>query len=558
MKKIYAVIAILLVFALAGCAIVSPIENPPSKEETSSVNETSSEEISSIEETSSVDETPTFEVPESTYVVTQKTAEEKNEIKRARILILGDSFTAGDGTESAFRYALFENLYENGGYFKFLGDKTSTDVRLTSPYQNHMGQGGRTTEQLEQTYAGKVANGKMEYDIALVLIGLNDFYHGATVNVFEERYVTLLNTIYNDRPDIKVFCSQIPNVTNLPDVIINEANKKVKATVEAFAQKGMKVEYIELLDFDKNKDLQNVEPSGSHPSISGNQKLGKAYADAMLETVLELNKEPAPQGQKAVADPESITVTATEKTIMVTEQTSISYKVSPSGSDVVSAIWTSSDESVATINEYGIITAHKAGTTVVTARVVGTNIRAHCLVTVTEDTFEKSPAGEDTLLQEPFLNASKWTGDTRMIGGGILKKYYEDTLEVKTKDSFTISKDAGSVSFSAIASGHLGHNSTKYYWAMYIGEYEIRILNNMKEIRLLCNGKTLGAYEGQPYCYPYDNFLLNFVDGKVTLYRNNEILVTADAPCDANGAIEIVSYQNGTFGLKNLIVKSGK
>ena len=95
MKKIYAVIAILLVIALAGCAIVSPIENPPSKEETSSVNETSSEEISSIEETSSVEETPTFEVPESTYVVTQKTAEEKSEIKRARILILGDSFTAG-------------------------------------------------------------------------------------------------------------------------------------------------------------------------------------------------------------------------------------------------------------------------------------------------------------------------------------------------------------------------------------------------------------------------------------------------------------------------------
>ena len=80
----------------------------------------------------------------------------------------------------------------------------------------------------------------------------------------------------------------------------------------------------------------------------------------------------------------------------------------------------------------------------------------------------------------------------------------------------------------------------------------------MKEIRLLCNSKTLGVYEGQPYCYPYQDFLLNFVDGKVTLYRNNEILVTADAPCDANGAIEIASYQNGTFGLDNLIVKSGK
>jgi len=108
-----------------------------------------------------------------------------------------------------------------------------------------------------------------------------------------------------------------------------------------------------------------------------------------------------------------------------------------------------------------------------------------------------------------------------------------------------------------IASGHLG-KSLESYNSVSIGAYELRVCQNMQTILLRCDKKVIAKYTGDPYTFPGDKYTINFVDGKVSVYRNNECLMTADAPCDASGTVNIKSTANGTFLLDDLVLRSGK
>ena len=52
--------------------------------------------------------------------------------------------------------------------------------------------------------------------------------------------------------------------------------------------------------------------------------------------------------------------------------------------------------------------------------------------------------------------------------------------------------------------------------------------------------------------------MINFVDGKITVYRDNEVLITADAPADAVGKVEFDFPNYGTLAIDDLVIKSGK
>ncbi|MBR6758555.1 MAG: Ig domain-containing protein, partial [Bacteroidaceae bacterium] len=86
---------------------------------------------------------------------------------------------------------------------------------------------------------------------------------------------------------------------------------------------------------------------------------------------------------EVVATPaESITLDRTEVTLKANESTTLTATILPETATIKDVVWSSSDESVATV-ENGVVTAHQVGTATITVSTTdGTNLSASCEVTV--------------------------------------------------------------------------------------------------------------------------------------------------------------------------------
>ena len=501
--------------------------------------------------------------PADDYVVVQKTAAEKATMKRVKLLMMGDSTTAGDGSEAAFRFSMYQKLYEEGCFFELVGDKASIDYRLTSSYNGHLAQGGRTIDQLKNTYASSVAGGKIKYDIAVITIGVNDLYGGTTGEALRPKYRALLDTMFNDRPDAKVYFAELIWMPDLPDSWLTATDKMIAELVDEYKGKGYD---ITLLKHDENSDYSKANkdhiitfgPSGNHPNHVGNYEIGLGYAAVLKDVILEMNKQPAPAGQAKVIDPTSVALSKTDASLKINEQVKLQYTVSPANADVKSVVWTSSNTEVATVDFQGIITAHKAGKATITARVVGTSIKASCKVTVTEEKMSITAAGNTTLLTDAFTSTTYWSNANNFISNGEMRVAWTSGLNAQTKRGYNISKDAGSISFKCVILEHMGTTDASRRLSVSFGKYELQLCNSQATVNLLYNGQVIGTYKNSPQFYPPDNYLINFVDGKVTVYRNNENLITADAPADATGRVNVTFQSYGTMAIDDLVIKSGK
>lgn len=77
-----------------------------------------------------------------------------------------------------------------------------------------------------------------------------------------------------------------------------------------------------------------------------------------------------------------ISLDITNLTLDEDQSAKLTETVYPDNTTNQSVNWSSSDESVATVDQDGLVTAHMAGTTTITAKAEGSAISANCLVTV--------------------------------------------------------------------------------------------------------------------------------------------------------------------------------
>ena len=488
-------------------------------------------------------------------------SEEEISMKRVKLLMMGDSTTNGDGNEAAFRFTMYQELIEAGCYFESVGNRKSDDYRLSSAYRMHLAQGGRRTDELTQVYKDMVANGKMDYDIAVITIGLNDLFQGGNVSTLYTRHQELLETVFADRPDAKVYFAELIRMPNMSGAIYDIVDKSIAKLVEEYKGKGYDITLLEhdlvsKYEFTNPDHYITFGPNAQHPNHIGNAEIGKGYAAAIKDAILEMNKQPAPEGQATAKKANKIELSATDITLKTDEQTTVKYIVSPANADVLSAVLTSSDTSVATVDAFGVITAHKAGTATITARVAGTTIETTCNVTVTDEKFVIAPAGKNTLLSDDFSTSKAWGTGSQYVVAGELRLPWSMGLNAVTKDEYTISKDAGSIAFKCLICEQIGNMSG--ILSVKFGDYELQFVANQTVVNLLYKNSTIGTYKNSPQCYPEDDIVINFVDGKITVYRDNEVLITADAPADAVGKVEFDFPNYGTLAIDDLVIKSGK
>ena len=82
------------------------------------------------------------------------------------------------------------------------------------------------------------------------------------------------------------------------------------------------------------------------------------------------------------ADPvpvESITLNVAELELQVQKNTGVRATIAPSNASNRNLAWSSSDETVATVSSYGVITGKKAGTCTVTCASSSTSMRSRPL-----------------------------------------------------------------------------------------------------------------------------------------------------------------------------------
>ena len=81
---------------------------------------------------------------------------------------------------------------------------------------------------------------------------------------------------------------------------------------------------------------------------------------------------------------ESISFSETERSVAPNSTLLLTPELNPVGS-TAELSWTSSDEEIATVDETGLVTAHKEGTVTIIVSATGTNIVATCTITVSAD-----------------------------------------------------------------------------------------------------------------------------------------------------------------------------
>lgn len=509
------------------------------------VSTVSGDEATSSESTTSVD---------TRYRTTREKKSADFKYKNVRIACIGDSITQGSGTYSGYRYYLYRDLISNGATFTYVGSERSADPRLPSDYQAHGGYGGafigpntdgknRSTYDHLGNYLGSGA------DIALVMIGHNNYFHRIDVDNISEVYSNFVRRICELSPGITVYCATIVNSAQgtAPDTEKgydeNGINKLLPSIVAGLCQEGLDVRFVDLRaktnlsgeagDFDSGDN--------THPNEQGQEKMASVWCDAILDQVLEINDKGDSSAAKVIR-PSSIKLSDDKASVFTGNKVRLSATVKPSDAKCTGVIWESSDESVATVDTFGLVSGVKSGTATITAKTIDGGIAATCEVTVSKD--ENAPKYK-TLVSEQFTREA-WEGDEAAgFSGGGWYRYFPggSAKTVTTKTAY----DAGSnfmVNMAYAAEQNVGISTTNpaYYVSFAYGDYELRVHNCGGTVKLFKNGIEV-ASKTTEYKLKRHLYGIAYKDGKITVHCDYETLFSVKGSMPTSSKITVTSSE---------------
>ena len=457
----------------------------------------------------------------------------------AKIMCFGDSFTAGSGTDGGYRYYLFEKLYQAGAVFEFVGQYQHNYYNLPSQYSLHLAVGSKKTDEAVSMYTSYVEKYGNDYDIILCMFGVNDCYVPRTADEILGYYSELLNTIYEDKEDAIIYIASLPFV----DSAFAEFNQKIEAFCTSYATENQKEVYFVDMNgkyaLDRNVDCMSA--GDNHPNNSGNNKIASSWYNAIVNRVLEFNDNPVKASDKTV-NAESITLSASSAELGINERLSLNFEVLPAETSVKTVSWTSSDETVAIVDNYGIVTPIAKGTATITATTLDGQLASECLVTVVDAKVLVSDSYTQAIFDSKFTTTEMWVGDVDMIKTDL---GYATTAWVGDSKTITTAKeiDLGDnfmidIRYSVLG-GEEATNDSKYS-SVTFGDFRLVISRCAGKIELFKGEESLGSYKYHSITNRFEDYKVVYNKGDITVLRGSETLFTAKT--DAKSVKSVLSY----------------
>ena len=335
----------------------------------------------------------------------------------------GDSITEGDGNASAYRYQLFEKLYKSGAAFEFLGPNTSGDLRLPKAYYHHGGYCGITIGTDPEKDPGLnaklvklpgYAEAVRDCDIMLLWIGYNDYGRKIDLEHITDRLTDLIGKYHALNSDLIIYVGTLFNYREERDI-----NKWIldERTGIALEEKFPGLSYNAV---DMNVGANRLTKSDNdfpeddgHPAESGNKKIAASWHDAIIGRVLELSKS-KPADAPTPVRVSSINGSIRPMSLRQGESVTFTASVKPDDAEVTTILWSSSNPTVAKVDDYGRVTARIPGEAVITAKSLDLGYTLSAKITVYGGMLDLM-RGYTTVFESDFTDKSKWDGPEDVI-----------------------------------------------------------------------------------------------------------------------------------------------
>ena len=475
---------------------------------------------------------------------------------QVNITCIGDSITHGVGTYSGYRYYLYENLYKQGLEFNFVGPYTTDEPRLPTDYSAHSGYPGavigpNTTTGSRSTYdylPQYVTGSRGTADIALVMIGHNNYFRRIDMDNMYEVYKNFLLRIFELAPDITVYCASLINNAKgiSPDIekgyTDNGLNALLPTIVAELQAEGHDARFFDLRNATKlsSKNGDFYDSDVVHPNEQGQEKMGNAWASAISAQVKEMND--AGEGSHVTRIVPTTGISLDKDEVQLTAggfSKRVYANVEKPGATIDTVIWESSDESIATVDIDGLVTPIAEGECTITARTLSGDYTDTCKANVASST-SLTPVFTDK-----FSLPERWVGSGQALGtNGITISYPSSATTYDTRRHYPVQKGF-KVSASYTVSGN--NNSFDYYsyTSFGFGGLEMRIAYGSKQIELYHNSTLLGSWTNA-YLSDKHQYDLYYYDGLVQVARDGEVLIETTVPYEElenTSPVKFYSYE---------------
>jgi lysophospholipase L1-like esterase len=198
-----------------------------------------------------------------------------------KVMALGDSLTAGAGSShgGGYRLTFWTRLQEEGIEVDMVGGKADGPDTLDD---RHQGYSPGTLHEISAHVHEKLRD--YEPDVVLVLAGTDEWRDDRfSPPSFAVNLGVLIDRILTARPGAQIFVGTIPP----PKFGRNEAEKRqlnrlIRREVKERGGRGQPVHLVDLFELlDPVRDMLD----GNRPNDTGYEKIGDAFADAVLAVV---------------------------------------------------------------------------------------------------------------------------------------------------------------------------------------------------------------------------------------------------------------------------------
>ena len=219
-----------------------------------------------------------------------------------------------------------------------------------------------------------------DYCYMTLKVTASDDFDGGTIQMYNMRYsdwagakTTVLDDLYVNASLPKILAESITLNTSSIE-LIEEDTQQLTTTVLPSNASDKTVTWTS-----SNSRVATVNTHGLVTAVS----VGTAIITARTNDGSNLTASCAVTVNPRFVPATSVGLNISSCTLDVGDTQQLTATVMPENATNKSVVWTSSDETVATVDENGLVTAHKGGTATISANTTdGSNLSADCLVNV--------------------------------------------------------------------------------------------------------------------------------------------------------------------------------